>query len=162
LIHIDTMLDYVNILQTQSRFCHLSSLAWHWFCSLGKRLASRLNGLWAIYKSLKVLFSIKLKIIVVEHYFLLYQTPKDILRRNKRSIGQVYFLFLDLFQEFLVVTHAQFNFMLILSDFFFFFFFKKNHHFLIYYLFYVLRSIYQLVCISKFKFHWIIATETNH
>jgi hypothetical protein len=50
--------------------------------------------------------------------------------------------------------------MLILSE--FFKKKKKNHHFLIYYLFSVLISIYQLVWVSKFKFHWIIATEINH
>jgi hypothetical protein len=35
-------------------------------------------------------------------------------------------------------------------------------HFLIYFLFFVLISIFQLVCLSKFKFHWVIATEINH
>jgi len=154
------MLDYVNILQTQSRFCHLSSLAWHLFCSLDKRLAYRLNGLWAIYKSLKVFFWVKLKLISFDHQFLLHQILENILRRNNRALDKDTFLFLSFVSRVScgnkcsVQLYAYFIWIFQKK--------KKNHHFLKYYLFSLLISIYQLDWVSKFKFHWIIATEINH
>jgi hypothetical protein len=62
------------------------------------------------------------------------------------------------FQEFLVVTRAQFNFMLILFE----FFKKKKITTFLYIIYSLLISIYQLVWVNKFKFHWIIAIEINH